>query len=55
MLWEAHYNTTMYNKYKKYCTIHNTDTVAYATHSGYYIIFIIIIIVISKAHQGHKG
>jgi len=29
------YNTTMY-KYKKYCTIHNTDTVAYATHSGSY-------------------
>jgi len=26
----------MYNKYKKYCTIHNTDTVAYATHSGSY-------------------
>jgi len=21
---------------KKYCTIHNTDTVAYATHSGSY-------------------
>jgi len=28
------YNTTMHNKYKKYCTIHNTDTVEYATHSG---------------------
>jgi len=26
----------MYNKYKKYCTIHNTDSVAYATHSGSY-------------------
>jgi len=26
----------MHNKYKKYCTIHNTDTVAYATHSGNY-------------------
>jgi len=26
----------MHNKYKKYCTIHNTDTVAYATHSGSY-------------------
>jgi len=34
MLWEAHYNTKMYNKYKKYCT--NTDTVAYATYSGSY-------------------
>jgi len=36
MLWEAHwlvYNTTMHNKY---CTIHNTDTVAYATRSGSY-------------------
>jgi len=26
----------MHKKYKKYCTIHNTDTVAYATHSGSY-------------------
>jgi len=26
----------MYNKYNKYCTIHNTDVVAYATHSGSY-------------------
>jgi len=26
----------MHNKYKKYCTIHNTDTVAYTTHSGSY-------------------
>jgi len=33
-LWEAHYNTTMYNKYKKYCT--NANNVAYATHSGSY-------------------
>jgi len=39
MLWEAYwlcYNTTMHNKYKKHCTIHNTDTVAYTTHSGNY-------------------
>jgi len=34
-----------------YC-IRNMDTVAYATHSDY---FIVIIIVITKAHQGHKG
>jgi len=27
----------MHNKYKKYCTIHNTDTVAYAKHSGSYL------------------
>jgi len=26
----------MHNIYKRYCTIHNTDTVAYATHSGSY-------------------
>jgi len=26
----------MCNMYKKYCTIHNTNTVAYATHSGSY-------------------
>jgi len=24
-------NTTIHKKYKKYCTIHNADTVAYAT------------------------
>jgi len=30
------HNNLMYNKYKKYCTIHNTDAVAYATHSGSY-------------------
>jgi len=30
------YNTTMHNKYKKYFTILNTDTVAYATHNGSY-------------------
>jgi len=43
MLWEAHwlvvqYNATLYNKYKKYGTMHNTDTVAYATRSGSYVI-----------------
>jgi len=27
---------------KKYCTIHNTDTVAYAMHSGYYIILLLL-------------
>jgi len=27
---------TTHNKCKKYCTIHNTDTVAYATHSDSY-------------------
>jgi len=40
MLWEAHWLVVQHNsakyKYKKYCTIYNTDTVAYATHSGSY-------------------
>jgi len=26
----------MHNEWKKYCTIHNTDTLAYATYSGSY-------------------
>jgi len=26
----------MHNKYKKYCTIHNTNTVVYTAHSGSY-------------------
>jgi len=39
------YKTTMYNKYKIYCTIHNTDTVAYAMHSDYYIVLFLIYIV----------
>jgi len=33
----------MYNKYKKYYTIHNTDTVAYAMHSGYYTTLVLIL------------
>jgi len=40
MLWEAHWLVAQHKKCtintKKYCIIHNTDTVAYATHSGSY-------------------
>jgi len=36
MLWEAHWLVVQHNNAQKYCTIHNTDTVAYATHSGSY-------------------
>jgi len=36
MLWEAHWLVLQHNKYKKYCAIHNTDTVAFTTHSGSY-------------------
>jgi len=39
MLWEAHWLVVQHNNAKqmqKYCTTHNTDAVAYATHSGSY-------------------
>jgi len=36
MLWEAHWLVVQHNNAQKYCTIHNTDSVAYVTHSGSY-------------------